>query len=85
MQTAWTVTISVGATIAAWLAVMLPLYILGYATGLMGFCPQAPDWWIETYSIISYFTFWLIAPAFALYVGFRVFRRRWVRARVTVQ
>ena len=80
MRTASTIAISFGATVAAWLALMVPLYILGYETRLFGACPQGPDWWITTYSVIAYFSFWLVAPAFALFVGVWVFRRRRRRA-----
>jgi hypothetical protein len=70
--------------VAAWLALIVPLFVLGYATKFFGACPQGPDWWITTYSVTLYFAFWLVAPAFALFIGVLVFRRRWKRATGTI-
>ena len=80
MRTVRTIGITVTVAVATWLALNLAVSALGFMTGMAGFCPQAPDWWITTYSVTAFSVFWVVAPAAAIIVAWLVLRRRRRRA-----
>ena len=46
------VSVALGAAILAGIVFFYAFVLLGVATGALGICPQAPDWWIRSYLIL---------------------------------